>query len=92
MDNSKKCPHCKMDKEKTEFYNNKSYKDGLSSWCKLCHNEAALAYNNSHPEKNNKWSRDHPELNGRWISEHRERWNDYQREYYHKNKHKKKLN
>lgn len=35
----KVCPKCKVSKEITEFHKSKPTKDGLSTWCKLCHKE-----------------------------------------------------
>jgi hypothetical protein len=32
----KKCSKCKIEKERTEFYKDKSAGDGLKSWCKKC--------------------------------------------------------
>ena len=34
----KTCSNCKQQKENSEFYRNKSQKDGLQNWCKLCCN------------------------------------------------------
>jgi hypothetical protein len=33
------CTKCKISKEENEFYKDKNKKDGLKSWCKLCHLE-----------------------------------------------------
>ena len=32
----KKCSHCNEIKDKSEFYNNKTCKDGLQNTCKIC--------------------------------------------------------
>jgi hypothetical protein len=34
------CKHCGQRKEPGEFRRNRRNRDGLSSWCSLCHNEA----------------------------------------------------
>lgn len=37
----KKCNKCGIEKELSEFYKEKNYKDGLHSSCKICHNTRA---------------------------------------------------
>lgn len=32
----KRCPHCKCDRLRVDFYTQPSRKDGLSSWCRDC--------------------------------------------------------
>jgi hypothetical protein len=32
----KKCTKCKLNKERSEFHKNKTKRDGLQSWCKVC--------------------------------------------------------
>ena len=41
----KVCTKCKVDKELTEFYKQKSTKDGLFSQCKSCEKEGLKKYN-----------------------------------------------
>ena len=78
MENCKICKNCNIEKELTEFRKNNAYKDGLSSWCKLCHNKAALAYNKAHPQLSNKWNKAEKGRSGIWIREHRDLWREYQ--------------
>lgn len=35
----KTCSKCKIPKEEIEFYRDGRKRDGLTSWCKICHNE-----------------------------------------------------
>ena len=37
----KVCSKCKVEKDESEFYKNKSRKSGLEPWCKTCKNSAA---------------------------------------------------
>ena len=32
----KNCTRCKSEKARSEFYRNRTHKDGLQSWCKAC--------------------------------------------------------
>lgn len=36
MNTTKRCPKCGETKERTEFYKNRTTKDGLQGWCKPC--------------------------------------------------------
>lgn len=40
----KTCSKCKIEKEESEFYKDKSKKDGLCSYCRICHNERTKIY------------------------------------------------
>ena len=48
------CGGCKQEKPLSEFYNNKSKKDGKQSCCKLCTNKAV----NNHYTNNKKYYKD----------------------------------
>lgn len=56
----KNCPKCGADKELSEFYRDRSRKDGLRCWCKLCasvsHKEWALENKDKTTELYKKWS------------------------------------
>ena len=47
----KRCTKCKQEKIRTEFYKNKSKKDGLYSQCKSCARKAKRKYRKANPEK-----------------------------------------
>jgi len=61
----KKCCKCKDHKELTEFYKNKTQKDGLSTVCKDCDKAASLLWAKNNPEKINArnaiWAKNNPE-------------------------------
>lgn len=40
---SKRCPHCKQIKSLSEFHKDRNRRDGLGVWCKICHNAAGKA-------------------------------------------------
>jgi len=46
-----KCTKCKKKKYPEDFTKDHRKRNGLSSWCKTCHSEAAQAYAKVHPEK-----------------------------------------
>ena len=41
---TKQCKKCGTTKSISEFYKNRSSKDGLSAWCKICHNADVKRY------------------------------------------------
>lgn len=47
----KRCPRCKKHKELGEFTRNKDNKDGLSTYCRSCHNEYVKARYHSNPTR-----------------------------------------
>lgn len=54
----KTCSRCRQPKDAAEFYADKSKKHGLSSRCKVCHNEQAAAWAAAHPEVRRRIMRD----------------------------------
>lgn len=50
----KKCMHCKINKEFTEFGKNKANKDGMHVWCKICASKKAKEYRKKYPDN---WER-----------------------------------
>ena len=53
----KRCGKCKIDKAKEEFHNNKSRKDNIHFWCKVCVTKS----NNNNREYRAKWRDNHRE-------------------------------
>jgi hypothetical protein len=47
----KKCPKCKIEKERSEFYKNKTRGDGLEGVCKNCTKKRNKQYNEIHKEE-----------------------------------------
>jgi hypothetical protein len=47
----KTCSHCNIEKPLTEFYKNRSRKDGLQSDCKKCRKEGAAKWHAEHKEQ-----------------------------------------
>lgn len=45
------CPGCKTEKTEEEFQNHKSRYDGLSPYCKICHNKKGEEYRKKYPDK-----------------------------------------
>jgi len=67
-DETKFCKKCGLSKPKSEFNKNKTKKDGLNSYCKLCH-----------CADSRKWAKENPEIvkanQAEWRSENREKLN-----------------
>src|SRR5258706_1710652 len=53
----KKCSGCKTIKSLSEFYNNKSAKDGKNTYCKICWNEKVKQRDIEHPEQAKRWKK-----------------------------------
>ncbi len=79
MTKTKKCTKCKQIKFVTEFYHNKSSKDGLCYQCKKCHNKTTIDW-----DKNNKEKR--KEIKRRWREKNRDELKKYSKEHYESNK------
>jgi len=67
---TKICSKCKNAKSITEFWKQKSSKDGLHCWCKECYRNWRREWNKNNPEKCRKnelkWQNKNPER--RWAS------------------------
>ena len=48
---TKLCSKCNIEKTIDQYYKNKKHKDGLSGYCKVCHNHQSYAYRKSNPDK-----------------------------------------
>lgn len=72
----KVCTKCNSDKELSEYYKDKSKKDGLSSSCKSCKNKQNIEY-----QATNKESKAEYDKNRRTVN--RETINKKKRDYYH---------
>lgn len=75
---TKICPKCSIEKPVSEFYKNKSCKDGLGTYCKKCANEAQKKYIQSHPDK-------HKEHYTKYAESHRDRLRASARKRYYAN-------
>lgn len=61
----KRCSDCKQFKPFKDFWKNKSNRDGLQSYCKICNIVKIKEYNNKYPNKkklsDRKWAKKNPE-------------------------------
>ena len=89
----KVCYVCKIEKEFSEFYKDKSTKDGFYYSCKICSkaNKNKKNYQKEYyinnREKKLKYQKDYQSTNNEVISKYQK---EYQKEYYLNNKHKNK--
>lgn len=74
----KVCCKCKESKDISEFYRQKSRKDGLSPECKACEKQRKLEYYNNNLEHVRKNKRENAEKN-------KEKRHEYQKRKYHEN-------
>ena len=82
----KQCPECRVQKSTSDFYRHKSRPDGLTGYCKSCHNEITIRCNKKQYKKapqlfmakSRKWQREHPERTAghgkKWRRENPERF------------------
>ena len=95
----KVCTKCKVDKELTEFYKQKSTKYGLFSQCKSCEKERLKKYRESNKERikeiQKKWREDNKQHLKQWreyneahLKEYQKKWAKNNKEHI-KEKHKK---
>ena len=91
---TKVCTKCGRELPLSDFYNNKSKKDGKTSECKYCYKEYSDAnkekikdykkeYNKEYYEKNKERKKEYKEKN-------KEKFREYQKEYYENNKERRK--
>ena len=88
----KTCTKCKINKNTSEFYKNKSAKDGLASWCKACSYECVRKWKKANSGKVSEQCKVYREKNRDKLAKYRERNRDNlaakHREYYRNNKEK----
>jgi hypothetical protein len=53
----KTCRHCGETKAASDFPHNRNVSDGLSSWCRACHNEASAKWRAEHSEEISEYGR-----------------------------------
>ena len=55
----KKCKKCQCEKEPTEYYNQKNYRDGLDPMCKKCRDKTSLEYKEKNIDRLKQYWKDH---------------------------------
>ena len=81
MVNTKKCTKCGIEKELTEFYKDKSKKDGVKTQCKVCCSEAKREYRQRPDVREHSKQR-----NKEYYSQNRTEIRQRQKEHYQKNR------
>ncbi len=80
------CSKCKISKEISEFFKNKTQKDGLQSYCKICHSEAVYKNKDKKLAYIKTWMENNPEKVSltRYIGKLRRKYNLTWEEYQNK--------
>lgn len=90
----KTCKKCECEKEVTEFYNQKRYKDNLDPICKVCRDKTSRQYYLDNKERIDKYRNEYIKKNYDKIAPQRKEYylNNKERykEYYRNYKRKKK--
>jgi len=73
----KKCSKCEEVKPVTEFYRQKTSKDGFRGYCKKCHHK-----------KSKEWLENNYSKKLAWLEKNKEKMREYHKEYYNKLKNK----
>lgn len=79
----KYCSKCRLDKESTLFYKNKSKSDGLSNWCKICTNNDIKTRRHKYKEQDKVYSKKYYIENKQYFTDYNKR---YCKQYYIQNK------
>ncbi len=86
----KYCPKCQETKPTGEFSKNRSMRDGLQGWCKLCAAEKAKVYRKANraslTQKNREWRAANPDKVAAYYEANKELINHRSREHYAANK------
>ena len=89
----KTCQGCKVEKQFSDFFKNKTTTDGLQVYCKVCRKEICREYVRNNREKVNKWANDYRKRNLEKVLDATKKWREcnvdevkkYQSEYIQKN-------
>lgn len=76
---TKFCIRCSKRKDVGEFHKNKTYKNGLNSWCKKCMNE----YSKKYYIKNKEYFKNYQKM---YYQKNREKIREYYKKYYQEHK------
>jgi hypothetical protein len=71
---AKICAKCKINKESTEFYKNKSRGDGLECYCKICSSKRTKEYRKNHSQEINKQRKIYRHENYKTIAKYRKKY------------------
>lgn len=83
---TKHCTKCQTDRELTEFYRNKSSKDGLQQYCKPCKKAQNDSWRKRNPAYNEKWHEKNPSYRKEWREANKESLASYSKEWRGANK------
>lgn len=85
MNDYKTCSKCKQTLSKEFFCKNKSQKDGLSAWCRLCQKRSVKKWRENNPEKSKaaskNWRARNPIRNKEILAESRRKRKEQIKEY-----------
>lgn len=70
--NMKRCGHCGRTLPESEFYRNKTRRDGLDSYCKYCRKENSMKYTDAGQERHAKRMQEDPEYRKKILEYYRE--------------------
>jgi len=95
----KHCYNCKTLKDLSEFYRNKSKKDGLTDECKVCAKNRGNKFRKNNLEKCKKWYKKYAEEHKdeallrakEWYKNNKERKQEYDKQYAKENRDKRRL-
>lgn len=73
------CSKCHAEKPLTDFYKNKNYKGGYTTWCKICHRGFTKQWSKENADNIKEWAKKYYQENKERINERinarcRERW------------------
>lgn len=68
----KRCSHCGEELPESEFYRNKTRRDGLDSYCKYCRKENSMKYTEAGQERHAKRMKEDPEYRKKILEYYRE--------------------
>ena len=86
----KHCPKCQKLKSRSSFYSNKSRKDGISSYCRLCFNVVAKNWREKNPDFYKDWRETNKEKRkeyaNQWYKDNKEHHNAKTKQWYKDNR------